>query len=403
MRLNLASDIDSRDGASAKDESLTNCLKEVKKSGEKAVVRPGLSLDAQASGVGNGLVVFNNELVSVYGATLGFGVEEGADSTAHIIPGDVVGGDLPELVSLPEWLNGTLYAVGYPNPENGLDGWVAGTTNFGGSISVAIPPPGGQPIRRLFTYNSALYCLSGGYIWSYNGSVWVQGALNGSGSDMSTGFAARSDGSLWQVIGTEISVEDDIFPGILARRVLISTGALTTSFEWIVGPVDGEIPQVAPGELSGEIYGLAYYSATGAYTVFRIDGTTSHTDLFSGTIATGMSMSEDGFRLLQVGATLQIPFLVAGNASCLIATISIDGGTLTLGQSFGSDYPIFTGTQFVSAATTGSKLTVFRGSYDSSVPLIHDVYIYDLDSATGSIPALATITGDYYDFAQSPI
>jgi hypothetical protein len=79
MRLPVTPQISTKDGVSAKNARLTNCLKESKKGGDKAVVRPGLVLDAQASGVGHGLVVFNNELVSVYGATLGFGVEEGSD------------------------------------------------------------------------------------------------------------------------------------------------------------------------------------------------------------------------------------------------------------------------------------------------------------------------------------
>ncbi len=76
MRLPITPQISTKDGISNKNARLTNCLKESKKGGDKAVVRPGLVLDAQASGVGNGLVVFNNELVSVYGATLGFGVDE---------------------------------------------------------------------------------------------------------------------------------------------------------------------------------------------------------------------------------------------------------------------------------------------------------------------------------------
>lgn len=77
MRLPVVPQISTKDGVSNKNARLTNCLKESKKTGDKAVVRPGLVLDAQASGVGNGLVVFNNELVSVYGATLGIGVDEG--------------------------------------------------------------------------------------------------------------------------------------------------------------------------------------------------------------------------------------------------------------------------------------------------------------------------------------
>jgi hypothetical protein len=76
MRLQIASDIDSRDGVSAKDERLTNMLSETDKDVTFTVVRPGLVLDAEASGVGNGLVVFNGELVSVYGANLTAGVEE---------------------------------------------------------------------------------------------------------------------------------------------------------------------------------------------------------------------------------------------------------------------------------------------------------------------------------------
>jgi hypothetical protein len=76
VRLPVVSDADSRDGTSNKDERLTNCLREAKKSGEMAVVRPGLVLDAQSSGIGKGLVSFNGELVSVYGSTLGIGIGE---------------------------------------------------------------------------------------------------------------------------------------------------------------------------------------------------------------------------------------------------------------------------------------------------------------------------------------
>jgi len=67
MRLPISSPLVSRDGAANKDARLTNMLKE----DEKAIIRPGLVLNASASGVGNGIVAFNNELVSVYGSTLG--------------------------------------------------------------------------------------------------------------------------------------------------------------------------------------------------------------------------------------------------------------------------------------------------------------------------------------------
>lgn len=73
MRLNLASDIDSRDGASAKDERLTNMLGEDNNGQQMAALRPGLSTAATASGAGGGAVNFNDVLISVYGTTLGFG------------------------------------------------------------------------------------------------------------------------------------------------------------------------------------------------------------------------------------------------------------------------------------------------------------------------------------------
>ena len=85
MRLPITPQISTKDGVSAKNARLTNCLKESKKAGDKAVVRPGLVLDAVASGVGNGLVVFNNELVSVYGATLGFGPTPAATDPLDIM------------------------------------------------------------------------------------------------------------------------------------------------------------------------------------------------------------------------------------------------------------------------------------------------------------------------------
>ncbi len=73
MRLPLASEIDSRDGVSDKDERLTNVLSETDDGVTLAVVRPGLAAIATSSGAGGGAVNFNDVLISVYGTTLGFG------------------------------------------------------------------------------------------------------------------------------------------------------------------------------------------------------------------------------------------------------------------------------------------------------------------------------------------
>ena len=73
MRLPLASDIDSRDGTSNRDERLTNVLQENDEGVVFAALRPGLATIATASGAGGGAVNFNDVLITVFGTTLGSG------------------------------------------------------------------------------------------------------------------------------------------------------------------------------------------------------------------------------------------------------------------------------------------------------------------------------------------
>jgi len=111
MRLPVVAQISTKDGTSNKNARLTNCLKEVKKSGEKAVVRPGLELDAQASGVGNGLVVFNDQLVSVYGTTLGLNTAAATAGVVSVITSTINADSLSQAVgyvSGDQWLIGAL-------------------------------------------------------------------------------------------------------------------------------------------------------------------------------------------------------------------------------------------------------------------------------------------------------
>lgn len=114
MRLPITPQISTKDGVSAKNARLTNCLKESKKSGDMAVVRPGLVLDAQASGVGNGLVVFNDELVSVYGATLGLSTEPSSGGSLSVIT-DTIDGFC--LTSCTRNIGGTEWLVGGLNTD----------------------------------------------------------------------------------------------------------------------------------------------------------------------------------------------------------------------------------------------------------------------------------------------
>lgn len=81
MKLQLVTEIDSRDGTSNKDERFTNVLAEPDEGVSLAVVRPGLAAVSTASGAGGGLVNFNDVLISVFGTTLGSGTTPTTVST----------------------------------------------------------------------------------------------------------------------------------------------------------------------------------------------------------------------------------------------------------------------------------------------------------------------------------
>ena len=83
MKLQLVTEIDSRDGTSNKDERFTNVLAESDEGVSLACVRPGLAAVSTASGAGGGLVNFNDVLVSVFGTTLGQGATPSSVSTVE--------------------------------------------------------------------------------------------------------------------------------------------------------------------------------------------------------------------------------------------------------------------------------------------------------------------------------
>lgn len=70
MRLPVLPQLSTKDGLSNKNARLTNCLKESKKSGDMAVVRPGLELNDTYSGIGNGLIPFDGRLLVIYDDTV---------------------------------------------------------------------------------------------------------------------------------------------------------------------------------------------------------------------------------------------------------------------------------------------------------------------------------------------
>lgn len=71
MRLPLATNLDSRDGALDKDARMTNALKDVRNGTEIVTNRPGLLLAGQVDGVaGQGITSHDGDLIAIYGGNI---------------------------------------------------------------------------------------------------------------------------------------------------------------------------------------------------------------------------------------------------------------------------------------------------------------------------------------------
>lgn len=96
MRIPIVPPLSTKDGTANKNARLTNCLKESKKTGDKAVIRPGLVASDSFTGIGSGLIPFDGRLLVIYGDTV-----TDPDST-----------DLPWPLDSPQWDSGTTYGIG---------------------------------------------------------------------------------------------------------------------------------------------------------------------------------------------------------------------------------------------------------------------------------------------------
>lgn len=72
MRLPLIPQLSTKDGVQNKNARMTNVLVDKDEQGDFAAIRPGLRQISDTTGEGRGLVNYNDQLISVYGSTLGF-------------------------------------------------------------------------------------------------------------------------------------------------------------------------------------------------------------------------------------------------------------------------------------------------------------------------------------------
>lgn len=199
MRLPVTPTLDTKDGLSNKNARLTNCLKEVKKGGEKAVVRPGLSLNDTYTGLGNGLIPFDGRLLVIY------------DDTVT----DVEEDSFPWPLDSPEWAAGTTYDAGdsvwyngtmWFSQSGGNTGNTPGTgTDWSTSYETPVEPP----------WDSGTTYAIGDAV-SYGGIVYYSMAPSNSGNNPSTSpqWSTTAPGtSRYRVTLNSIAALDATTPG----------------------------------------------------------------------------------------------------------------------------------------------------------------------------------------------
>lgn len=403
MRLPVVAQISTKDGTGNRNARLTNCLKESKKTGDKAVVRPGLVLDAQASGVGHGLVVFDNHLVSVYGTTLGFDPIT-TDLSATIATYTPIASRAFNSIGY----NGTIYvAVGYSTSSELARAY---TSSDGQSWTSRTIPSGyyrGESIvwngtTWLFTVEDSDNTGEIFSMLSTNGTSWAAYNISGAPSDITdtsnaygggyffsntdNGLYRSADGQTWAYMGGAVGTLDMAY----GNGYLVSVGDSATTPAYYSSDLGVTLTGYMPlsSQTITRISGVCFDGSR--FVAISADSTGSGASILAGT--TGANLEEisviTSFQH-SAGTINNIDW----NGSCYVAT-SINGAYAV------SDDAI-TWTEYSSA--NAFRLALCAGASGFNFFLSGTPGLITATASMTSIPALATITGDYYDFAQSPI
>ncbi len=390
MRLPVVPDVSTKDGVSNKNARLINALKESNSRGDKAVVRPGLSLDVQASGIGNGLVSFNNTLVSVYGATLGEVVQSG---TGIYGSWTRVTGVLPSgsLISATYGhgnfiaTNGTSFfksaggiswtAVASP----GTNGWAlcSDGTNF-----IAVGVNDGK--IYLSTDNAASWALV--YTISavlplnsipvhFDGTYFLVGIDDDDGN---CGLVRSADGSSWSVVGSGLPDIGQITSfatggGVTFAAIPTHDGwrSVDNGSTWTAATFDPDYITYGNGTFIGNYGNDIYETISGLLPSFV--GTVPY-----GTVNLGISFDGSNFIYSTFGGYLNDgDYGISADASTWVIQSDSSGATAPISI-------LSTGNGVVIAGNTSNEILVLNGF--GTV-----------------INTLGTVTNERFDFAQSPL
>ena len=393
MRLPMTAQISTKDGTSNKNARLTNCLKETTKRGDMAVIRPGLVLQAEGTGVGGGLVAFNNELVSVYGSTFNISYEPGPadwNNYSSVLAGISVG--------LPTFGNDVFMSISSGRVTQISDNGVAWQTRgtIGGSASTTILVSDGTdfvalPITDGRTYtstdNGATWTRHSGAIGIatppiaeasayFNGSYYLAAVVD----DDTTATMWRSiDGSTWTACGDRPAGQDSRPDGWASNgSVTIATNAgmgaaysADNGATWILSTL--------PANAAYSAYGNGVFVVTDSVT----DDVYTSDDGVSWTTNTGPTLTSPGSSYLLFNGT---------------EFVLIDGGSSSFFTSIdGVDWTSHTDT---SGATKGPTAvgngTVIMVNFSNSNCA---TYAPPVDVPT----LVSSVAIGNYDFAQSPL
>lgn len=394
MRIPLAAELDSRDGSSNKGARLTNALKESGETGDKAVIRPGLSVIAQGSGVGNGVVAFNNELVSVYGSTFNINYEPGVadwNNYASVLAGVNAGSPTFGNDSFMSISSGRVANISANGTAWQTRGTIGGSATYhdlasDGENFVALPTSGAattytsSDLGLTWTAHASAIGISSPPISEcsihFDGSYYLAAVVD----DDTVATMWRSiDGASWTQTGDRASGQESAPTGW-------ATDGVTTI---VCDPGAGSSYSVNNG-LTWSLSSLpvnAAYAAYGNDTFVVIDSVGA----YSYTSSDGVSFS-----------TNTGPTLVSPGSSRLYFTLSefvlVDSGSTTFYTSpDGIDWASHTNTSgsLIGAAAVGNGALVMVNTTNSDCA----TYAPPVDKPT----LVSSVSGSNFDFCQSPL
>ena len=395
MRIPLAAELDSRDGSSNKGARLTNALKESGETGDKAVIRPGLSVIAQGSGVGNGVVAFNNELVSVYGSTFNINYEPGVadwNNYASVLAGVNAGSPTFGNDSFMSISSGRVANISANGTAWQTRGTIGGSATWhylasDGENFVALPGSGAattytsSDLGLTWIAHASAIGISSPPISEcsihFDGSYYLAAVVD---DDTVATMWRSSDGATWSQCGDRPVAQE-------SRPTSWATGAGVTL---ACSPGEGSAYSANNGLTWNDsaLPDNAAYAAFGNDTFVVIDSVGA----YSYTSSDGVSFS-----------TNTGPTLVSPGASRLYFTLSefvlVDSGSTTFHTSpDGIDWASHTNTSgavFDGIAASGGGTLVVVNSTNSNCA----TYAPPVD-----VPSLiSSVSGTSFDFCQSPL